>query len=174
MDDLRRAVPPATDKEVREYLNAHPELKKKGTHIHLRQILARYKKESTGAAEQRISEAQRRIRAGMPFEDVAQMLSDAPEASSGGSLGLLLLEELAEPIQAVPQDLPPRTLSSILRSDLGYHLFWIDDRIETTSKSGKELKNQVRELLERQKLLQKQEAFFSKEIYERHAVEKKL
>jgi peptidyl-prolyl cis-trans isomerase SurA len=172
--DMMRAMPPAPDAEVRTYIKEHPELKKAGTHVSLRQILVSTETRPDAQAQQRMMEAQHRIQAGSPFADIARQFSDAPEASTGGLLGVLLLEELAGPIRETISTLPARQLSSVLRSAAGYHLFWIDERVETTARSSTELRQEVRTLLERQKFQAKIAEFFSKDIYERHAVEKKL
>lgn len=69
--------------------------------------------------------ARQRVADGEPFEEVSRQVSRAPNAASGGTLGLLEEGTLPPQIDAVVFGLEVGELSPPVRSPAGYHIFQV-------------------------------------------------
>ena len=91
------------------------------------EALARARAESTPAlagslhlrllrttTQDRAADARRRAKAGESFADLARAMSVDPSAIRGGDLGVVRLEDLAEPLRSAASALPPGGLSPVL------------------------------------------------------------
>jgi peptidyl-prolyl cis-trans isomerase C len=83
--------------------------------VHVRQVLLRTSEE----ARHVIDQLQRRK---LSFEEAAQQFSIGPEADSGGDLGFFAPGELP-PVFEVCHTLPVGTVSAVVTSEYGFHLF---------------------------------------------------
>lgn len=77
------------------------------------------------SAEEEAQEAYRRLRAGEDFAAVARELSIGTEADQGGDMGWVSAEALPPPLDEVVFTLPRRTINRPVKSDYGYHIFYI-------------------------------------------------
>lgn len=71
-----------------------------------------------------IQSARQSHEAGEPFASVARRVSDCPSGSSGGFLGEFLPEELMDEVRAVVEPMAPNSVSDIVESPMGFHLFY--------------------------------------------------
>lgn len=76
----------------------------------------------------RIVEAQQRLQQGEDFAKVAAAYSDAPDALSGGNLGVRPIDRLPTLYADAATKLQPGQISEVLRSSAGFHLLKLVDK----------------------------------------------
>lgn len=76
----------------------------------------------------RIVEAQQRLQQGEDFAKVAAAYSDAPDALSGGNLGVRPIDRLPTLYADAATKLEPGQISEVLRSSAGFHLLKLVDK----------------------------------------------
>jgi len=102
-------------------------------------------------ARKRADAVYARLLEGEDFVELAKKYSDDPSAKEGGSLGALKRGELAPEIEEAIVRLQPGEASTPFRSQVGYHIFRLDSRESLGGDSLSQVRNQVREILYRQK-----------------------
>jgi parvulin-like peptidyl-prolyl isomerase len=87
------------------------------------------------------------------FEDLARVYSKGASASAGGDLGLFQRGELPEEFEKVIFRLTPGSVSKIVSSKYGYHIFSIREKILAHQQKLIEVEDQIRSklLLERER-----------------------
>ncbi len=93
------------------------------------------------------------------FAELASVYSKAPSAADGGDLGTFQRGELPEQFEKVVFGLSPGTASKIVRTQYGYHIFLIEERISAHQMRYQEVRDQIREKLLREqerKLIEKE------------------
>lgn len=93
---------------------------------------------------QRTGEALERLRAGEEFEALAAELSEDPASKEqGGDLGVVKPGELAAEIEEIAFSLEPGTASEVARSDAGFHIVWVDERLEARTRDLEEVRREL-------------------------------
>ena len=87
------------------------------------------------------------------FEDLARVYSKGPSASTGGDLGLFQRGELPEEFEKVIFRLAPGSISRIVGSKYGYHIFRLQEKILAHQQKLIEVEDQIKSklLLERER-----------------------
>ncbi len=88
-----------------------------------------------------------RLRTGEAFAELAKRHSLAPEAEQGGDLGFFGRDEMPPEFDAVFA-LPVGTVSPLVKSAYGYHLFLVETRRPAARLTRKETEAEIRNLLE--------------------------
>ncbi len=88
--------------------------------------------------------ARARVLAGEPFEEVSRQVSRAPNAASGGALGLLARGTLPREIDEVVFALDAGEVSEPVRSPSGYHVFQVLEVVPEGRRPRAELERAVR------------------------------
>ena len=173
--ELVRGGLAVSDDEVQAYITEHPELGRTGGKIKLSQILITTSQHGEGEAEKLIGSIRNKIKEGEDFAALARKYSESPEASQGGSLGLIDEKDLDPQIFETVFSLPAGQTSEVVRSAIGFHLFRVDDRMGA-EKGGDETKvrEEVMQILKQQKLELKLRNYFSTDLYNNHSVDKKI
>ncbi len=94
------------------------------------------------------------------FAELARQYSKAPTAAQGGDLGAFQRGELPEEFEKVIFPLAPGTISRIVSSQYGYHIFLAEEKIPAHQQKYYEVRDQIQEKL----LLQRQRAALDKEL----------
>jgi hypothetical protein len=94
------------------------------------------------------------------FGELARIYSKAPTAAEGGDLGTFQRGELPEEFEKAIFPLAPGAVSKIVRSQYGYHLFWVEEKILAHQQKFYEAEDQIQEKL----LLERQRAALDKEL----------
>ncbi|WP_429912115.1 peptidylprolyl isomerase [Glycocaulis sp.] len=81
-------------------------------------------------AERRITTIYRALEQGAPFPAVAEQMSDAPTAASGGDAGWLSAAQLRPQVAQVVQQMPVGSISNPIRVPGGYMIVALADRRE--------------------------------------------
>jgi len=74
--------------------------------------------------------AQKRLQAGEPWPEISRTLSLAPNAATGGSLGLLSRTDLPREFEKVLWGLPAGQTTGIVAAPHGFHILRVDERFE--------------------------------------------
>ena len=120
---------PVTTEDARTYYDKNPNLFQVPGGIHLSQLLAVPKpnpaKADKGAwekAEEKITRARARILAGEQFAAVARDVSEAPDASKGGDMGMIPASGLPPFFVERASKMKPGDVSDVFRSEYGVHV----------------------------------------------------
>ncbi|HQR47320.1 MAG TPA: peptidyl-prolyl cis-trans isomerase, partial [Thermoanaerobaculia bacterium] len=74
--------------------------------------------------------AHKRPQAGEPWGEISRTLSLAPNAASGGALGLLARSDLPREFERVLWKLPEGQTTGIVAAPHGFHILRVDERFE--------------------------------------------
>lgn len=163
-----------SQREIEEYIQANPQLAKSGAKLKLSRIVIGVSKLSAAEAKNTLEEVKKKLQNGSSFAELAKEYSEGPEGSDGGSLGVLAEEDLSSTIFEAVFSLEAGHVSEIVESEAGFHLFRVDERYVKKDGPDDQLYNEVRERLVRQKVEEKLHDYFTSELYNSHAVERKI
>jgi hypothetical protein len=110
------------DSDFRKEYDAHPERYKRPALVRVSQLLFR-DKESADVAVRRLDQ-------GAAWLNVSKESSVAPNAASGGSLGLLARTDLPREFEKAVWSLPAGTRSPVVATPHGFHVFRMDERLD--------------------------------------------
>ncbi|MGA1191840.1 MAG: peptidylprolyl isomerase [Bdellovibrionota bacterium] len=164
------------EQEIDEYLSEHPEFTSSGAKMKLRQIVLYRDRISLQEAQETFSAVTGRISTLQDFQREASQISHGPESSDGGLLGVLSEEELHGAIFDALFTLPEQTVSPLIETSVGFHLFFIENRFldSTGVPERKDLRAEVRAQLEEKKLQERMTLYFARELTTKFAVDKKI
>ncbi len=148
-----------TESDINHYYENNPDKyasKKKYT---LRNIMMTYPvgmdMQSKQTVYSRIEAVYNQLEEGSSFEEMAKKNSEAMNAGEGGRLGLFSLDELTENIQTAIKELKSGEISSIVETDQGYQIFYVEKIEDTGGRSLNEVTDEIRKLLYEQSVNEK-------------------
>lgn len=140
-----------TEDEIKSYYDANSEKYAGETQYHLWNIFVRVPEladESTRQlAFEKMEAVAAKLKQGHPFEALAAQKPDSPMAPEGADLGLYQPGELSEQLQKTIQDMQEGDFSSILKTDNGFQIIYVQKIIKTDAKSMAEVKSEIRHIL---------------------------
>jgi peptidyl-prolyl cis-trans isomerase C len=145
-------MPHVSFNETMAYYESHKNEFMRPRMVQLRQIVTRSREEADKMLD--------RIAKGEEMEKLAKEYSITPEAKNGGLLGWIPKGRLEEDMEAVIFALPINTISPILESPYGYHIFEVLSVRDEGLKTLPEAKPDIESVL----TLQKRELFYGKWI----------
>jgi len=145
-----------TDDDINAYYDSHLEKYQPKTTYHLRTILKRMQTEKS---REEMDKSLAAFESGMPFEDVAKKYSDPPFNESGGLLGSYTLDQLSLQIQDAIKDLKIGTCSSVLQTDQGLQLLYIENITQEGGQTLEEASTDIRNMLYQTKMEQRYHAW---------------
>lgn len=107
---------------------------------------------AVGAARKKIEEIERKIKDGGDFAALAKEYSQCPSKNKGGDLGYFGRNKMVEPFDKVAFSTPPGQTSPIVETQFGFHIIKVHDKKERHMKSFEEVREQICQLLEKQKV----------------------
>jgi len=136
-----------TQEECETYYKEHLDEFVRNDVVHVREILV-----DTEAQAKKI-QALLKANRNRNFHELARIYSKAPTAAEGGDLGTFQRGELPEEFDKVIFPLAPGTVSKIVRTQYGYHIFLVEEKILAHQQKLFEVEDQIKEklLLERQR-----------------------
>lgn len=164
-----------TDEDIDKFLEDNPQFESPGVKVQIKQIFIESgEKRDLEKAKSLLAQIKAQIETGADFEMQAVRYSESPEAKEGGDLGLLDLKDLNPLIQDSIKNIEEGELSKISVSPIGVHLFKLVNRFDNSSDAVESVRKEVKEIIQRQKLTEKIEKFFTRDLYNLHAVDKKV
>ena len=140
-----------TEDEIKKYYDAHSEKYAGETKYHIWNIFIRlpeFADESTKRlALEKMEAVFAKLKQGHPFESLAAQKPDSPMTPEGADLGLFRLDELSQQLQKAIKNLQAGEYSSILNTDLGYQIIYVQKIIKTDAKSMTEVKSEIQQTL---------------------------
>jgi parvulin-like peptidyl-prolyl isomerase len=94
------------------------------------------------------------------FEDLARVYSRGASAAAGGELGVFQRGDLPEEFEKAIFSLTPGSISKVVRTKYGYHIFLLQEKIVAHQQKFIEVRDQIRNKL----LLGKERGIISKEM----------
>ncbi|MCI5064288.1 peptidylprolyl isomerase [bacterium] len=164
------------ENEIDSYIEEHPEFQNDGAKIKIRQILLEKKSNEEEVARKKLNELRADISTLEEFQEAASRYSEGPEAAEGGALGVFSEEELSGEIFDALFQLPEDSLSEVIETGRGYHLFFIEKRFvsEEDEEEKTRLREEIRSQIEKQKMDEKLRLYFAQELRNKFSVDKKI
>ncbi len=152
----RRATrAPITEDDLHAYYQDHPDEFGHSEQIRLRHIFRRVPRQRSRAerapvrAEMEAMLAS--LRQGAHFGDLARTRSDSETARVNGLIGRLDRGQLDPALDAIVWNLEEGGLSEVVSTPVGFHIFLLEDRLETFDMPFEEAKDRIRRKLARQR-----------------------
>ena len=140
-----------TEDEIKKYYEAHNEKYAGETKYHIWNIsirLPEFAGESTKkTALEKMESVATKLKQGESFELLAAQKPDSPMEPEGADLGLYRVDELSEQLQKIVQDMKAGDFSSVLSTDMGYQIIYLQKIIKTAAKSLADVKDEIQQTL---------------------------
>ena len=130
-----------TDADCQEYYNRHMEDFVSKDVVHVREILV----DDLPQAERILNSL--KANRNSNFAELARLYSKAATAEDGGDMGRFERGELPGEFEKVVFPMTPGTVSKIVRTRYGYHVFLVEERIGAHQQKLYEVRDQIQEKL---------------------------
>ena len=148
-----------TDKEVRNYYDAHPDFFKQPEQVHASHILievdVKADKSQKAEAREKLEQIRQKVKKGEDFAALAKESSQCPSSSRGGDVGYFRRGQMAKPFERAAFALKPGEVSDIVETRFGYHLIKVIDKKPERTVPYEEVKNRIEQRLKKQKIGEK-------------------
>jgi peptidyl-prolyl cis-trans isomerase SurA len=136
-----------TEDEIKDYYDAHREKYAGELKYHLWNIYIRIPEFAGESAKRLALEKMEAVvtglKQGRPFESFAAGDPDSPMTPNGADLGLFKLGELSAELQDAVKGMKAGDFSSILKTDMGYQIIYVQKIVETQPKSLAAVKSEI-------------------------------
>jgi peptidyl-prolyl cis-trans isomerase SurA len=168
-----------SEQEVDTYIDEHPELKQPTTSLNLSVITISSQGRNEQQMETKVAEVLSALEAGDTFAEVAQRFSDGPNTAEGGSLGLVVEQDLSAEILNAISSLDEGSYSKPLVSQVGVQIFFVAKRFSALDDDDQEarleaIRSEIKELLQKGKSHERLSSYFTTDLYKNHSVDKKI
>ncbi len=110
------------DAELRKEYATHPDRYRRPALVRVAQLLLPTREAADAALK--------RLRGGVPWVEVSRASSVAPNAASGGGLGLLGRSDLPQEFEKAIWGLPAGGTTPVLAAPHGFHVFRVEERLD--------------------------------------------
>lgn len=128
-----------SDEEVEEYYNSNKESFADMPQVRASHILV--------DAEDKANEIIAEIKGGLSFKDAAQKYSSCPSKDQGGSLGSFGRGMMVPEFEDAAFDLELGKISDPVKTQFGYHIIVVEEKLPERQKSLEEVKPQIMNIL---------------------------
>ncbi len=132
-----------TEREVTDYLSAHPEMAKQGEGYTISHIFV--KGENRKSAEEKAAEIYAKLKAGEDFGELARQYSEDSTAKNGGELGFVKKSEMSKDFFEVVSRMKDGDTSEPFWSASGMHILKLHET--RTFKNPQDLRESVHQML---------------------------
>ena len=144
-----------TDKEIKDYYDKNETLYITPERLRTKHILIEVKKGAHPAevsnALEKAKKIRRRVLEGEDFSKVAIEVSDCPSGPKGGDLGFFQKGQMVPAFEEVAFKLEKNEISEIVKTEFGFHIIKLTDKIPQRRQPFKEVKSAIKNSLEKQK-----------------------
>lgn len=158
-DHLRNQVK-VTDDDVQQYYQAHISDYRLQDRAHVQHILFKTTgktPEEVAAIEKTATTVLDQIKAGKDFGEMAKQYSDDTSAQKGGDLGWIVRGQTVKEFEDAAFSMKPGQVSGLVKTIYGIHIIKLLERQSAHLQSLDEVKDSIRQTLEKQKLDQAQQ-----------------
>ncbi len=138
-----------TPGDIQAYYEEHSDLYAGKKQYHLLNIIMPVapddEEELKQGIQQKMEMVLERLKKGQSFETLAKTYSESPFASEGGDLGLFNFDQLSPQIQEALKGLKAGEYTSILDTEQGYQIFFIENIVSAKGKSLAEAAPEIQE-----------------------------
>jgi peptidyl-prolyl cis-trans isomerase SurA len=176
---MARGGTSVSDSEIEDYIAKHPELKNGGKDIKLHHLVISKEGRSIEDVKARLMQVSSALEGGESFIEIAKRMSDTATSGEGSLIGVIPLKDLSPAIAEAVAPLRAGQHTAPLETPTDIQLFFVEERLGNNDEDSEEideekLKDEVRQLLQKQKTKERLDAFFRNELYKNHAVDKRL
>jgi peptidyl-prolyl cis-trans isomerase SurA len=161
--------------DIRRYYDAHPEEYGVEERVRVCDILFRVDRDAdsadVGRTLAKAEEVRRLALDGRDFAALAKQFSEGPGADKGGEIGVFGRGEMEKALDQAAFALRPGQVSEPVRTDAGFHLLRVDERIAAGHRRLEDVKEEIRGRLYNEQLEQRFQNWMSRDLRERHHVE---
>ena len=144
-----------TDEEIATFYAEHPEMFQAEAQVHARHIIYAAGEDADAEtvvnARANAEEARKRALAGEDFAELAKELSEGPSAPDGGDLGFFVYQQMVPAFADAAFALEPGGISEVVRTNFGFHVIKVEEKIPAGTVSLEEAGGDLRGLLVQQK-----------------------
>ncbi len=109
------------------------------------------KQQADAAVKTKAEDILRKLFAGEPFESLAKEFSEDTKAGEGGALGWVRRGDLVDVVDNVIFSLKPGECSAVLETDVGYHIFKVEEKRAKKTQSFDEVRDAIHDEVFRRK-----------------------
>jgi peptidyl-prolyl cis-trans isomerase C len=154
-----------TDKEIKDYYDSNPGLFKQPEQVKASHILISTSPDADESqkaeARKKLQEIEQRLKKGEDFSALAKEVSQCPSSARGGDLGYFGRGRMAKPFEEAAFALKPGEVSSIVKTQFGYHLVKAADRKPEGTMALKDVKGRLEQRLKQQKAREEMSKYVS-------------
>lgn len=140
-----------TREDVKKYYNEHIEKYAGETKYHIWNIFVRFSGLADESQKQyafsQMEMVLNKLKQGRSFESLAAEKPDSQTSPQGTDLGLYRLDELSSQLKDVVKDMKEGQSSSILETDRGYQIIYVQKILVADSKSMDDVKSEIEDVL---------------------------
>lgn len=137
-----------TPSEILEYYNLHKEEFKDPQQAKVKNILIKPDKDLPDEDARILAEKILGfLKAGENFDELALKYSKGPNADRGGELGFVKRGQMLKEIEDVVFNLNVGQLSEVIKTQLGYHIFKVEEKKQERIKELNEVKDEIEKAL---------------------------
>ncbi len=133
----------ATEEEKKEYYESN-----KGQFVEAAKRRARH---ILVPEEEQAKKIKQEIEEGLAFEEAAQKYSTCPSKERGGDLGSFEKGRMVPEFEEAAFSLEVGEVSELVKTDFGYHLIMVEEKIEASEKSYEEVATQLDRFVSQEK-----------------------
>lgn len=141
-----------TPSEVRQYYDQHITEFVEPEKMEVFNILVRKKEGHEEEARTQIKKIKTFLDSGKDFEEIAKKYSEGPNAQNGGNLGLVKKGEMMKEIDDVISTLTPGSISDVVETPIGYHIFKVTQIVPARSKDFDSAKAEIQDAIYQKKI----------------------
>ncbi len=140
-----------TKKDIRKYYDSNKEQYEGKSKYHLKNIFMQVPEYASDQEKdivfKRMEEALQSLKQGRSFGDVARNYSELHNASKGGDLGVISIDVFSEQLQKEIAGMKEGEFTSILDTDRGFQIFFVEMVIKEEGKSFEDASIEIEEKL---------------------------
>lgn len=125
-----------SDDEVKKYFEDNKEMFKGQASVKAKHILV--------DTEEKANEIKEKINNGLAFEEAAKEFSTCPSSSQGGDLGEFTRGKMVPEFENTAFELEIGKVSEPVKTQFGYHLIKVDEKLPEVMKSFEEVKDSLK------------------------------
>jgi peptidyl-prolyl cis-trans isomerase D len=162
--DRARAQVKLTDAELKQYYGQHVAEYQVPDRVKVSHILLKTEgktPEEIATLEKTARDVVAKIKAGADFAEMAKKYSEDSSAANGGEIGWIVRGQTVKEFEDTAFAMKPGQVSDLIKTTYGFHIVKVLDRQTSHLQSFEEVKNQIREQLEKQRLAETQQTMAS-------------